>query len=704
PRTVYVAAMGSMWEEGPDRGVYKTTDGGKSWMKSLSVDERTGCSDLVIDPRNPDKLLAAMWEYRRWPWFFRSGGPGSGLHLTYDGGESWKRLDASNGLPGGELGRIGLAIAPSDPSVVYALIEATENALYRSDDGGESWQRVGAGDNVGNRPFYFGDIRVDPSDPDRVYSLWSMLSVSDDGGRSFRVLADWKVHPDHHALWIDPRDPDHLIDGNDGGIAISRDRGRTWRFVRNLPLAQFYHVNVDMDLPYHIYGGLQDNGSWRGPSAVWKDGGIRNHDWQELAFGDGFDAVADPRDSMRGFAMSQGGALVAWNLRTGEVRDVQPVAESDIELRFNWNAALAMDPKDPDTLYFGSQFVHRTEDGGRTWTVISPDLTTDDPEWQRQRESGGLTPDVTEAENYTTLVALAVSPIDTDVLWAGSDDGRLHVSRDRGATWTSVERHVPEVPRQSWIPRIEPSPHNSGTAFVVFDDHRRGNFATYAFRTDDYGRSWARLSNEGVRGHALVLVQDLIDPDLLFLGTELGLFVSWDAGASWLAFRHGVPTASVMDLVIHPREHDLVIATHGRGVFVVDDITALRNLRSTRSAGTLTVFEPRPAVQHWRGRPASSRFAADGEYQGTNRPYGARITYWNPPGESAAKGLAESSSPKMKVTVSDADGATVRRLEVAPASGLGRFVWDLSRDGWRRPSPSAPPADALPPPGPEVVP
>ncbi|HEX2550554.1 MAG TPA: hypothetical protein VHK64_03090, partial [Nocardioidaceae bacterium] len=474
-RVAWVGALGQAWGENPDRGVFKTEDGGRTWRKVLYVDERTGCADLAVDPSNPNRLYAAMWDYRRWPWFFRSGGPGSGLFTSDDGGETWKRVTEDDGLPKGDLGRIGLAVAASDPRIVYALIEAEKSALIRSEDGGRTWKPVNSDVDVNPRPFYYADLRVDPKDPNRVYRLATALTVSTDGGRSFQPLAAFReVHPDHHAMWIDPTDPNHLYEGNDGGVYESRDSGVSWRFIANLPVPQFYHVRYDMAVPYNVYGGLQDNGSWKGPSDVWENGGIRNQHWQEVDFGDGFDTVPDPKDPMRGYAMSQEGFLIRYDLRTGERKDIKPAAPQDgEELRFNWNSAIAIDPFEPETLYFGSQYVHKTTDRGETWTVISPDLTTDNPDWQKQDRSGGVTIDASGAENFTTLIALAPSPVGRGVLWAGSDDGRLHVTRDGGKTWTSVEKTVRGVPANTWIPHIHPSTYDAGTAFVVFDNHRR---------------------------------------------------------------------------------------------------------------------------------------------------------------------------------------------------------------------------------------
>ncbi|MCL7972230.1 MAG: hypothetical protein M8866_09130 [marine benthic group bacterium] len=715
PDVVWVAAMGREWGENEERGIYKTTDGGASWERVLYVNERTGAADLVLDPANPDKLFAAMWEYRRWPWFFKSGGPGSGLHVSRDGGDTWARLTPEDGLPEGELGRIGLGIAASDPRIVYAYIEAEENALYRSEDGGISWVAVGKGDNVGNRPFYYADIRVDPERADRVYSLWSVISVSDDGGRNFRQLVGWDIHPDHHAMWINPEDAAHLIIGNDGGVAISHDRGRTWRFVRNLPLAQFYHIRVDMERPYNIYGGMQDNGSWKGPSTVLENGGIRNFHWAEVGFGDGFDTAADPADPMRGYAMSQEGFLIRWDLRTGERQDIRPAPREGEALRFNWNAGFAQDPFDDATIYYGSQFVHRSRDRGTSWEIISEDLTTNNPEWQNQAESGGLTPDVTGAENFTSIVSIAPSPVAEGVLWVGTDDGRLHVTRDGGVTWSSLEDNVPDVPRNTWIPHIEPSRTDAAGAFVVFDDHRRSNWTPYVFRTDDFGRRWDSVVDSGdVWGYALAVAQDPVDPDLLFLGTEFGLWVSTDGGDGWFKWTHGVPTVGVRDLVVHPRDHDLVLGTHGRAAFVLDDISPLRQLEASTLTSALHVFAIPDAVQYWRRQTGASRFPGHGEFRGQTRPIGALVSVvvngedvphpdeaterarlqlersrsagqesGNEEGESG-DGEPESVD-SIELQVSDAEGNVVRIWEESVHRGLNRITWNLRRDDFRRP-------------------
>ncbi|HSN87002.1 MAG TPA: hypothetical protein VL025_09610 [Thermoanaerobaculia bacterium] len=763
PRVAYAAALGQAWGENPERGVFKTEDGGKTWRRVLYVDERTGAADLVIDPENPNKLFAAMWDYRRWPWSFRSGGPGSGLYVSHDAGETWRRLTEDNGLPKGTLGRIGLAIAPSDPRIVYALVEAEESALARSEDGGRTWRLVNTETDVNPRPFYYADLRVDPGNANRVYRLASRLDVSNDGGKTFETLAGFRaVHPDHHAMWIDPNDGRRMMNGNDGGVYLSGDRGRTWSFVANLPVPQFYHVRVDNAVPYNVYGGLQDNGSWKGPGTVWENGGIRNHHWQEVQFGDGFDTVPDPRDPMRGYAMSQEGYLSRYDLKTGERKDIRPATPTPgTPLRFNWNAGIAIDPFAPDTIYYGSQLVHKSTDRGDTWTAISSDLTTNRAEWQKQDESGGLTPDVSGAENFTTIITIAPSPKQQGVLWVGTDDGRLHVTQDGGQTWTSVEGNLRGVPANTWIPHVEPSPHDAGTAFVVFDDHRRSNWTPYVQKTTDFGKTWTSLATRNLRGYALSIVQDPVDPDLLFLGTEFGLWASLDGGKGWMPWRHGVPTVSVMDLVIHPREQDLVIATHGRGIYILDDIRPLRSVSDDTQKKPVHVYETSDARQYRVAQTGGARFPGNGEFRGENQPYGALLTYsLNAPGlphpdeekererkeaeraktrtETAAdapkptpaeleaaqrtsegkvapKPPAEGEDegrrgrrPEAEIQILDGEGKVIRTFKQPAVQGLNRAAWDLKTDAFKR-APSRRAAAAADEPwrqqgGPEVLP
>ncbi len=632
PDIAYVAAEGREWGENPERGIFKTTDGGRTWKRVLYVDERSGGSELVMDPANPNKLFASLWDYRRWPWFFRSGGPGSGLYVTYDGGDHWQRYTEEDGMPKGQLGRMGVAIARSQPDIVYALVEAEgKNVVLRSADGGKRWETVNSDPDTTERPFYYADIRVDPAWPNRVYDLTSRLRVSDDSGKTFRPMGQAReIHGDYHALWIDPHDPRYLIAGEDGGVGISHDRGESWSFVANLPFGQYYHVAVDMEMPYNIYGGLQDNGSWRGPSAVWENGGIRNVHWQIFGGGDGFVMLPDPQDPMIGYSESQGGELSRYDIRTRVRKRIRPAELSTDparRLRFNWNTGLAVDPFAPGTIYYGSQYLLKSTDRGDSWTVISPDLTTNNPDWEHQDRSGGLTLDASGAENYCTILTIAPSPVERGVIWVGTDDGRVQVTRDGGRTWSSVEANVPGVPAHTWVPQIRASAHGGGTAFAVFDDHRRSNWAPYVYRTDDYGRTWKSLAGAGVRGYALAIDQDPVDGDLLFLGTEFGLYVSLDGGGHWLPWKHGVPTASVMDLIVHPRDFDLVLGTHGRSLYVVDDITPLRQMSAATLQEPLHLYQGGPAQQHRAVQGPGAYEPGSGEFQGENRPYGALITY-----------------------------------------------------------------------------
>ncbi|HSK76559.1 MAG TPA: hypothetical protein VLQ45_08885 [Thermoanaerobaculia bacterium] len=742
PEVAWVSALGRLWGENPERGVFKTTDGGKTWNRVLYIDERTGASDLVMDPRNPNKLFASMWQFRRWPWFFKSGGPGSGLYVTYDGGAAWKKITEDDGLPKGELGRIGLAIAPSSPDVVYAMVEAGKSALLRSEDGGKTWKTVNDRYDVNPRPFYFGDIRVDPELPNRVYSLDYEVRVSDDGGKTFASLIPFAlIHGDHHALWIDPENPERMYVGNDGGVAVSHDRGKSTAFVANLPLAQYYHVAVDMETPYNVYGGLQDNGSWRGPSAVWQQGGIRNHAWRVVGQGDGFDVQPDPADAMTGYSMWQGGNLGRYDLRKGELREIKPPVPDGGNLRFNWSSGLAIDPFEPGTIYYGSQFVHKSTDRGETWTIVSPDLTSNNPEWQKQDESGGLTPDVTAAENFTTILAIAPSAVERGVIWVGTDDGRVHVTRDGGKSWTSVEKNVPGVPANTWVPHIRASKFKGSSAFIVFDNHRRSDWTAYVYRTDDYGKTWTPLATKDVRGYALSIEQDPVQENLLFLGTEWGLWFTLDGGRRWMQWKHGLPTVAVADLVIHPRDHDLVIATHGRAVYVLDDIRPLRTLSDETQAKPIHLYEIADAQQHSQAPEAGGFGLGSGEFRGENRAYGALLHFSlsdsklplpddekerarkeeereakrkaeaaeqprtaremkapeGPEGAAPGKPAEEEDqedAPKAEIRIADAAGKTVRSFKAPVTRGLNRVVWDLSRNAWKQyPSAEAPPED-----------
>lgn len=721
PNTVYVGAIGSPWGEHKERGVYKTTDGGKTWKQILYNNIKTGVADLVMDPSNPNKLIAAMWEHKRDPWFFKSGGKGSGLYITHDGGDNWKKITDKEGFPKGDLGRIGVAISRSNPNVIYALVEAKKNALYKSEDGGFKWKMVNNRSGtrgIGNRPFYYSEIYVDPQNENRVYSVYTYVNVSQDGGKSFNMLmpaygVSNGVHPDHHAWWIHPTDGSFMIDGNDGGMNITKDGGKTWRFVGNLPVAQFYHINVDNEYPYNVYGGMQDNGSWRGPAYVWKAQGIRNSYWQEISFGDGFDVVPDKDNSRYGWSMSQQGFVSRYDYLTGNNYSVRPThPDPKVKLRFNWNSAINIDPFDNNTIYFGSQFVHKSTDKGLTWKVISPDLSTNDKEKQKQGESGGLTMDATGAENHCSILVIEPSPVEKNMLWAGTDDGRVHITQNGGATWTDVSKNIKDLPAGSWVAQIKASNKNKGEALLIANDYRRFNYTPYAYRTRDYGKTWQRIVDANdVKSYTLSIVEDPINANLLFLGTDDGLYVSLDAGNKWTKWTAGFPTVSVKDLVIHPREHDLIIGTFGRAAWVLDDIKPLRALAANTTSKKLALFEPPTAYQAAYQQPTGSRFGADALYNGENRRFGAMISYYiNRPEkkkEEPAKGKKKKGKKrkgKDEKQTKDKKKPTVKydsiKLEIFDGSrlirtlknkapkenGVHRMYWFMREKGVARPS------------------
>ncbi len=624
---VYVAVLGHLWDANEERGVYKTTDGGTTWTKILYIDADTGASDLDIDPENPDILYAAMWSFRRQPWTFDSGFTGgSGLFKTTDGGGNWNKIH--NGLPDEKLGRMAIAVAPSNGDLIYLSVEcksADKKGLYLSTDSGDSWKKVSNDNNTTIRPFYFSNMIVDPHNDSIVMKCGLQAIISEDRGSRFRAV-DQSVHSDIHDIWIDPANTKHLLLATDGGVYESLDRGRTFKMWMNLPVSQFYHVSVDDEIPYNVYGGLQDNGSWFGPSQ--KSGGITNADWESTYGGDGFYSFRHPKNKNIIFSESQGGGLVRYNNKSGRAKNIQPFKQGDEKkYRFNWNAPIHISSKNPDRMYFGSQYLFVTQDMGDSWKRISPDLTTNDPEKQKQHLSGGLSLDNSTAENHCTIYSIAESNVDENIIWVGTDDGNLQVTDDGGNRWVNVSMKVPGLPKNTWVTFIETSHFDAKTAYVTFDDHRRGNMETYVYKTTDLGQTWTPLATEDVEGYALSVREDLVKPNLLFLGTEFGLYISIDSGENWARFKNNMPKVGVRDMVIHPRDHDLVMGTHGRGVIILDDITSLRQLDGEMAASSFKFLDKAPTVLRDPGA-GGAWFGGSGNFVGQNPSTAAQIVYF----------------------------------------------------------------------------
>ncbi len=663
-KTVYVCVLGHLWNDHKERGVYKTTDGGKTWKKVLYVNERTGCADLEIDPQEPDVLYASMWEFRRLPWFFTSGGPGSGLYRTKDGGKTWEKIH--NGLPKPPYGRIAIAIAPSRPQTLYATVEAKENGgLYRSDDMGENWVKVNDSIFVKMRPFYFSNLVVSPRDHRTLYVAGLTLVKSKDGGKSFDFV--WgSVHSDIHPIWVDPKDPDRIILGSDGGVYISYNGGGTFRFANNLPVSQFYHVWYDMAQPYNVYGGLQDNGAWYGPSRKY-GGALTNRDWKNVGIGDGFYVFPHPTNPDIIYYSWQEGNLVRYNRRTREARDIKPMPTdpSEPKYRFNWNAAVALSHHDPNTIYIGAQFLFRSKDMGETWEKISPDLTTNDPKKQRQDESGGITRDVTGAENHCTIVSISESPLNENIIWVGTDDGNLQLTKDGGKTWVNLVKNVPDLPPHTWVSSIEASHFNPAVAYVTFDGHRTGDMKPYVYKTEDFGKTWKKLSSPEIEGYCHVIREDLKNPNLLFLGTEFGLYISVDGGKNWSRVKE-MPPVAVRDIAIHPREADLILATHGRGIMIIDDISPLRALTPQVLQSEAAVLPSRPAIQ--RITAWEQDFPGDAQFFGENFTDGLYISYYL---------KRRHIFGHLKIEIVDEKGTVIKTLPATKSKGLNRIYWNM---------------------------
>jgi photosystem II stability/assembly factor-like uncharacterized protein len=674
--TVYVCAPGKLWSDSDERGLYKTTDGGKNWTRILTgANLSTGCSMISLDRHNPRTIYAGMWDFRRKGWTFRSGGDGpdavsgSGLFKSTDGGATWTSLDekSAQGLPTKPWGRVAVTVAPSKPNVVYAFIEAEipKDGLYRSDDGGKTWRHLDRSQNMIWRPFYYANLIVDPKDENKIYKPDGSLIASSDGGESFSNISGG-AHGDFHDVWINPNNTDNLITGDDGGLWFSYDGGNRWWKANNLPVSQFYHVSVDLDRPYHVYGGLQDNSSWIGDSAY--PGGITNDRWENIYGGDGFWVFADPSDPNYVYAESQGGYIGRVNRKTLESRGIQPLPNyKEGKLRYNWNAPIHVSPA--GTLYLGAQFLFRSRDHGQTWERISPDLTTNDPEKQKQEQSGGITVDNSSAEMHTTIFSICEAPKNANLIWAGTDDGNVQVTRDGGRTWQNVAGNIKDLPKNAWVTSIDAGHFSEGTAYATFDLHTFGDMRPYVYKTTDYGQTWtqivAPISN--VRGYAHVVKEDLVNQDLLFVGTELGLWVSLDGGKQWAQYTGGqFPNVAVRDLAIHSRDKDLVIATHGRGIWIIDDITPLRELTPELMAKEAAFVDARATVQ---AIPANGGWVnGDAAFTGDNPTDEAVITYYQ---------QKRHIFGDLKIEILDSAGKVLSTIPSSKRRGLNRATWSM---------------------------
>ena len=688
PDTVYVGALGSVYAPSEHRGVYRSTDGGATWERVLHLDLSHGVADLDIDPHNPNVLVAAMWRFERKPWTHRSGSEEGGVFRSVDGGDTWTKVE--DGLPK-LLGRVGVKFAPSDPRVVYAIAESNEGTLFRSDDRAKTFRKVTDDVEIVSRGFYYTDLRVDPTDPDRLFAVASRMSRSIDGGRTFQRISR-RTHVDYHSLWIDPLDPKRMVQGQDGGIALSHDGGETWDPVRNLPLAQFYQIfHTVNDAPfYRVGGGLQDNGTWMGPFRTREGAGVYPDLWTMFSFGDAYWVVPHPRDEHVFLSEYQAGGILRTHVDSGRQIEINPQTRrndggpvGDLSYRFNWNAPIVRSPHDPDTVYFAGNAIFRTRDFGDTWETISGDLTTNDP--SKLGEAGGPAwKENTTAEYHCTVISFAESPRTAGELWAGSDDGRLQLSLDAGQTWQDRTGDLP-VPECSPVSHIEPSRRADGMAWVAFDRHMFDDFAPHIFVTRDHGATWRRIS-DGLPANAWVwsLREDPKNPRLLYAGTELGLYATWDDGATWTSLDLGeLPTVAVHDILVHPTENDLLIGTHGRAIWALDDATPIQQWSDATSSRPVHLF---PARTAWRHTRSMTRYGlGDRAWVASNPPYGAILTYHladdvdAQTDEERVGSDGDVASQRMRLSILDASGREVRVLQDAPTTkGLHRVMWDLT--------------------------
>ncbi len=664
---VYVGVLGALWGDSEERGVYKTTDGGTTWEKLLYVNQKTGCADLVMDPNDPNTLYASMWEFRRTGWSFESGGANSALYKSTDGGKTWNKIH--KGFPEGKLGRLGVAIAPSNSQVLYTVIEAEKDerkGLYRSNDAGASWEQLNNDFGITVRPFYFSRIVVDPRDENVIVKGGLNGSISRDGGKTFKNLG--QMHSDIHDIAFSIKDSDIMYVGTDGGVYRSWDGGTTMEIVENLPLSQFYHISVDDAEPYNVYGGLQDNGSWYGPSS--SPGGVQARDWNSVGYGDGFRVLKHPTKNII-YSEMQGAANVwRYDVERNLTKTIQPLAtEGDPKLRFNWNPPMAVSAHKPDRFYMGSQFVHRSEDMGDTWEIISPDLTTNDPAKQAQEDSGGLSIDNSGAENHTTVFSIVESPLDENVIWVGTDDGNVQVSQDGGKTWTNTVANIQGLPANTWCYQIEASVFDKGTAYAVFDGHTMNDMNPYAYKTTDFGKTWTNIISDDVVGFARTIQEDYENPDLLFLGTEFGLYITLDGGKEWKKFTNNMPSVAVHAIEMHKATNDLVMGTHGRGVIILDDISPLRELSEEVMGKKVHFFKSQP-TEMVESSGFSGSFGGETQFVGQNKTRSAQIKYY----------LSKRHTfGKMTMEIQDMQGNKIVELGPGKSKGINIVNWAYTR-------------------------
>jgi photosystem II stability/assembly factor-like uncharacterized protein len=668
--TVLACATGHLWDDSNERGVYKTSDGGKTWRKVLAgANPSTGCAMLARSLGQPAIVYASLWDFRRQAWTFRSGGPGSGIFKSTDGGEHWSELTpaGAKGLPAKPYGRIALAVAPSKPQTVYAMIESAKSALFRSDDGGASWSKLDASQYMVWRPFYFANLIVDPKDADKVFKVDLVLLLSVNGGRSFSQVSGG-AHGDFHDVWIDPNNSNTIFAGDDGGLWRSLDGGTRWEHMVNLPVSQFYHVSVDMSEPYHVYGGLQDNSSWAGDSSY--PGGIGNSRWENVFGGDGFWTWEDPSDPDYLYAEAQGGEIGRINRYTHESRAIKPYPQyGEKKLRLNWNTPIQMSPNERGTIYVGAQFLFRSRDHGQSWERISPDLTSNDPEKQKQEESGGVTVDNSSAEMNTSIYSISESPRNGRVIWAGTDDGNVQLTRDGGRSWANVASNIAGAGKAPWVSWVEASRYDEAAAYVTLDRHMYGDMSPHLYRTADFGKTWTALplAPSSVRGYAHVIKEDTVNRNLLFLGTEFGLWISSDGGQRWAQYKgSGLPAVAVRDLVVHPRTSDLVLATHGRGIWIIDDISPLRALSAETLSEDAGLLPMAPAVQWMEtngGWPEG-----DGAFTGPSRPAEVFIPYYQ---------RSRHIYGDLKIEILDSQGKLVDTVATSKHRGVNRATWSM---------------------------